>query len=152
MFKQLHIILFLLCWHTSFSQRKADTTWVYIDSVRYNLSKIFISQKNIKQLYRITPEEERYISAHSPGKICIERKKKSLMVSLQEMVASVRKSENVSDKETINVLVDKMLIANPEGYYIEESYIKKISVVTSPPEERSDHKYHGTSLIITTNE
>lgn len=133
-----------------FSQEKTDTNWVYIDSVKYNLSKTFIDPKNVKHLYTAQHPDDTIYTTHKPGKRYLERKKKSRIVPLSSIINGMKSNNKIPVDERISVVIDGALLLNPEEYYIEESYIKEVTFIIDDPKQSGDHTYQPPSIIIKT--
>ncbi|MFY7731365.1 MAG: hypothetical protein ACOVRN_17730 [Flavobacterium sp.] len=145
-------LLLLLLSYPVFAQQtdKEENVIIRINNVDYDSKKIYFNPKNVKDFRKEQNVKDTLIAIHHYKKILLEQKKKSPILSISSMINQVRENNKIPDTEAISVIIDGKLLINLEEYYIEERFIKELTIVTSPPEERNDHKYHGTSIIIKT--
>lgn len=143
------IIIYILFagWSLS-AQIKQESVIISINDIDYDSGKIYFNPKNVKDFHKEKLAEDTLYTSHRYKKILLEQKKKSPIVSISSMISDVRNNNKIPNNEAISVTVDGELLINPEEYYIEESFIKELTIVTSPPEEKNDHNYHGTSIFI----
>lgn len=144
------VLLLLSC--SLFAQQtdKEENVIIRINNVDYDSGKIYFNPKNVKDFCKEKLAEDTLYTTHRYKRILLEQKKKSPIVSISSMINHVRNKNKIHDNEAISVIIDGKLLINPEEYYIEERFIKELTIVTSPPEERNDHKYHGISISIKT--
>ncbi|MES2486772.1 MAG: hypothetical protein V4581_12605 [Bacteroidota bacterium] len=121
----------------------------YLDSVKVDMAKLYINHKNIKSA-RAFYTNTAWTQSGGPTVTFITRKKKDTLVPLQGFIDSIRKSDSIADNEEVQLIVDGELIQNPEGYFIEEHYIKKIAFLISDPKQKGDHLYREPAILITT--
>jgi len=153
----LYILLLLSC--PAFAQQHKDSIVInsrayyagetYIDSVKIDLDKVFFNPKNIKSINKVSGKERQIYSSHD-GITFITLKKPSKLLPLEGFMDAVRKSDTIHKNEKILLIIDGALIQNPKGYYIEESYIKKIEILVGSPEQKGDHLYREPTIVITT--
>lgn len=144
--------LLLLLYYPVFAQQtdNEENVIIRINNVDYDRGKIYFNPKNVKDFRKEQNVKDTVIATHHYKKILFEQKNKSPIVSISSMINQVRNDNKIHNNEAISVIIDGKLLINPEEYYIEERFIKQLTIVTSPPQERKDHKYHGTSIIIKT--
>jgi len=151
------LLLFLLFTLPVFSQQDSlvinHRTYyagqTYLDSVKVDIEKLYLNPKNIKSM-RAVFTNTAWTMSGGPTVTFITRKKKGKLLPLEGFVDALRKSDSIADNEEVQLIVDGEPISNPEGYIIEESYIKKVSFLITDPKEKGDHLYHDPAIVITT--
>lgn len=121
----------------------------YLDSTEVDLSKFFLNPKNIISVNKILAATSKAYST-TDGVTFITRKKKDKLVPLTEIISSVRSSNKIPENETVHMIVDGALVENPDGYFIEQSFIKKIAILKDDPKLKGDHLYREPTISITT--
>jgi hypothetical protein len=119
----------------------------YVDSVWVDLDKTFLDRHNILQIVQLKNTEA--YATHKTGAILITRKEKTPLIRFD---AFIKNSESLRAAPKVNIIVNEKLTEHPEGYFIEESAIAKITILQSSDEVRNDHLWHPPSIFITLKE
>ncbi|MFP9099172.1 hypothetical protein ACLI09_08970 [Flavobacterium sp. RHBU_24] len=153
----LYIVLFLSC--TAFAQQEKDSIIInnriyysgetYLDSVKIDVDKTYLNPKNIASVNKILGTDSQ-IYRSTNGITFITRKMKDNLISFAEVISSVRKSSKIYEAEKNNLVVNGVLIQNPEEYLIETTYIKKLEILKDEPKLKGDHLYRNPTIRITT--
>ena len=122
---------------------------VYLDSIKIDIAKTFLDPDNFKDV-RSYKGDQAQIHSGTTGVILITRKKNTKLKSLKDFIAKAR-SGTIKDVPKVNVVVNGSLIENFEGYFIENSAIKEISVLNNA-KKNTDHLHRTPTIVITTKQ
>jgi len=156
--KQLLIILLLIS--TSVSAQQKDSIIInhhtyysgetYLDSSKVDFSKMHLNRKNIKSVNQVNCSKSKIHSSRDVGVTFITRRKNDSLILLDAMILSVRKSNAMTNDEKISLIIDGEFIEDTEGHFIEEGFIKKISILVYDPKQKGTHLFRNPIIVITT--
>lgn len=121
----------------------------YLDSIKIDLSKTYLDWDNIKDIRSYQGALAKTYS-HTPSAILITQKKHAKLILLKDM-AALKTDELEPDEETPVIVIDGKLIADLEGYQIEESCITGISVLRNSKNTDPSLRRPTTILFSTKN-
>ena len=116
----------------------------YMEGMEIDLSKTFLDSKNIKKIESYFGKSAE-LKSGSKAAYLITRKNKTPLLTLKEFI-----EESLKNIESVNVVVDGLLIQQLSEYKIEQSCITKFDIIKNDPKgvNRDGIK---TTIVITTN-
>jgi len=123
----------------------------YLDSIKVDMSKIYLDPDNIKNIRAFTGEKAK-IYSHSGSVTLITRKNPVPLVLIQEMVDNYKRDTLKDVDVKVNVVIDGNLISEPLGAAIEASTILEISILRDSKEGPVRDPRAPTIIIRTKNQ
>lgn len=121
----------------------------YMEGKEIDFNKTIIDFGNIENMKSYFGKSAE-IHSGTKAAVLITRKNKIPLLTLKEFVEKI-KSENqsIKSKENINVVIDDVLIEEISEYKIEESCIKKVTILTKHPKDVNRDASKPSIVIIT---
>lgn len=111
----------------------------YIDGIKVELGKVFIHENNIADI-KVYKGESAKIYSGAKGAVIIKRKNKYELVELSKFIADIKKeNEKLESEQSIEIMINDILIDKPEEYRIELNPEIKITI----RKYSDDGIYHG---------
>ena len=111
----------------------------YVDGIKVKLDKIIIHENNIKEI-KVYKGESSKIYSGAIGATIIERKKKYEFVVLSKFIVDLKGgNEKLKDEKNIEIVLNGILIDQPEEYKIELNPEIEITIQNYS----DDGIYHG---------
>lgn len=121
----------------------------YMEGKEIDMSKTFLNPKNIEKIESYFGKTAQTRSGTS-GAYLITRIKKTELITLQKFVEKIKAgNESLKNIESVNVVVDDLLIEKYSEYRIEESCVTEVKILITDPKSISRDGNIPTITIIT---